>query len=250
MSKTITTSITIPSAYTLPPATTSTLGGVKPDGSTLTTDDSGKISVKNGSGTTSITLSDVYPVGSIYMNFGSTLPEVIRNIGTWEQIAEGTFLTSAGSTYTAMSSGGSNDAVVVAHDHNGSTNSAGSHYHDGTATSAGSHTHNASTTSAGAHTHKPDHSSTYFVDLTQASSDVGLTATDVRYGYKAATATASAGSHTHSVTVTSGGSHTHNIDIDEAGSHSHTVTIDSAGESGKNKNMPKYLAVSMWRRVS
>ena len=39
--------------------------------------------------------------------------------------------------------------------------------------------------------------------------------------------------------------HKHNI-----GSHTHTITVDPAGESGKDKNMPPYLVVYMWKRVA
>lgn len=47
----------------------------------------------------------IYPVGSIYMSMNSTSPQTLFG-GVWEQI-EDKFLLSAGSTYTAGSTGGS-----------------------------------------------------------------------------------------------------------------------------------------------
>ena len=32
-------------------------------------------------------------------------------------------------------------------------------------------------------------------------------------------------------------------------SHTHKITVVEAGESGKDKNMPPYLVVYMWKRV-
>lgn len=56
-----------------------------------------------------------YPVGSIYLSTSSTSPSSLFG-GTWEQIKD-VFLLAAGDTYTAGSTGGSADAVVVLHDH-------------------------------------------------------------------------------------------------------------------------------------
>lgn len=54
-----------------------------------------------------------YPVGSIYLSTFSTSPSSLFG-GTWEQIKD-VFLLAAGDTYTAGSTGGSADAVVVRH---------------------------------------------------------------------------------------------------------------------------------------
>lgn len=58
---------------------------------------------------------EVYPVGSIYMSVNSTNPSTLFG-GTWEQIQD-TFLLASGSTYSAGTTGGSADAVVVSHNH-------------------------------------------------------------------------------------------------------------------------------------
>lgn len=57
----------------------------------------------------------IYPVGSIYMSVNSTSPQTLFG-GTWEQIQD-RFLLASGSTYSAGATGGSADAVNVAHSH-------------------------------------------------------------------------------------------------------------------------------------
>lgn len=71
-------------------------------------------------------LNAMYPIGSIYMNVNSTNPSTLFG-GTWEQI-EDTFLLSAGSTYTAGSTGGEATHTLTVsempahkHDHEGHT---------------------------------------------------------------------------------------------------------------------------------
>lgn len=57
----------------------------------------------------------IYPVGSLYISFNSTDPSTLFG-GTWEQIKD-KFLLAAGDSYTAGTTGGSADAVVVSHKH-------------------------------------------------------------------------------------------------------------------------------------
>ena len=74
-------------------------------------------------------LNTIYPVGSIYMSTNSTSPANFIG-GTWERI-QGQFLLGASSSYSAGSTGGSADAIVVSHSHtfSGTTSSNGSHTH-------------------------------------------------------------------------------------------------------------------------
>lgn len=58
----------------------------------------------------------VYPVGAIYMSVDPTSPASLFG-GTWERLKD-RFLLGAGDTYSAGTTGGSADAVVVAHSHN------------------------------------------------------------------------------------------------------------------------------------
>jgi len=66
------------------------------------------------SGTNDLTalINAVYPVGSIYMSINSTNPGTLFGVGTWEQIQE-RFLLGAGSTYTAGSTGGQDQASAL-----------------------------------------------------------------------------------------------------------------------------------------
>lgn len=50
-------------------------------------------------------MDKVYPVGSIYLSFSDVNPSTSFG-GTWEQIEQGRFLISAGSSYTVNSKGG------------------------------------------------------------------------------------------------------------------------------------------------
>lgn len=74
--------------------------------------------------------SELYPVGSIYMSTENTSPASLFG-GTWEQIKD-KFLLSAGNNYSAGSTGGSADAVVVNHNHTwqGSTTLESGHTHN------------------------------------------------------------------------------------------------------------------------
>ena len=74
-------------------------------------------------------ISNLYPVGSIYMSTSSTSPASIYG-GTWEQIKDA-FLLAAGDTYTAGSTGGEATHTLTVdeipdHKHNGSMLGAGS----------------------------------------------------------------------------------------------------------------------------
>lgn len=131
----------------------------------------------------------IYPVGSIYISVNSTNPGVLFG-GTWEQI-QGRFLLGMSSSYPVGSTGGSKDAVVVAH------------------------------------THNPANESGYYGFITNASKaftvgDMGSQSGSGRY-YPYSTAA---------------------FDI------SRNTTTGSTGVSGKDKNMPPYLAVAMWKRTA
>lgn len=167
----------------------------------------------------------IYPIGSIYMSVNNVSPDVLFG-GTWEQIQD-RFLLSAGSSYSAGSTGGSADASLPAHTHSVS----------GTAASGGAHTHSVSGTAAsnGAHTHSMNklwsNGSGKETAYTMQSNRVLTTRN-----------TASAGAHTHTVsgTAASNGAHTHSV----------SGTAASQGVDATGKNMPPYMAVYMWKRTA
>lgn len=194
---------------------------------------------KTGGG---ITLDAVYPVGSVYISFNATSPEVLFGFGKWSKI-EGRFLFASDSTHDSGTTGGSNDAVVVSHTHDGTADRDGSHTHT---TSTESHTHSATTSSSGAHSHNTAQSGYSFV-TTNGNYGYGSGGNTAPAPSSKSSGTSNTGAHTHRVTVNSD-SHSH--DVNSGGAHSHTLSINSAGSSGTGKNMPAYMAVNMWQRVS
>ena len=68
---------------------------------------------QNSSG--GVSISSVYPVGSIYMSVNSTDPSTLFG-GSWERIQD-RFLLASGSTYGAGTTGGSAKATLPAHTH-------------------------------------------------------------------------------------------------------------------------------------
>lgn len=119
-------------------------------------------------------LAAIYPVGSIYINATSaTNPATLLGFGTWVAFGAGRVMVGldAGdaSFDTAEETGGSKDAVVVAH----------------------THTFSATTNTTGAHTH----------GLSLFNFD-GSGASPANSGPGSATTTSSAGDHSHTVSGT------------------------------------------------
>lgn len=68
-----------------------------------------------GSDAKKAAMNTLYPVGTVYINKKNVSPITFLG-GTWERI-EDVFLLAAGTKYTAGSTGGSADAVLVEHEH-------------------------------------------------------------------------------------------------------------------------------------
>jgi len=128
------------------------------------------------------------------------------------------FVVGAGGTYAVGTTGGSADAVVVAHSHAGSSDSAGNHNHSGSTSTTGSHTHTIGT-------RDPSFASSGYYDYGRTM--VGDTRATARTD-----------------TTSSSGNHNHSLSIDSNGDHTHSLSIDSTGESGTNKNLPPYYALA------
>lgn len=194
---------------------------------------------KTGGG---LTIDDVYPVGSVYISFNSTSPQTLFGIGTWSKI-EGRFLFASDSSHASGTTGGSNDAVVVSHSHTGTADSDGSHTHT---ISSNEHTHSASTGSSGNHAHNTGQSGYNFV-TTNGTFGYGSGGSTAPAPSSKTSATQTTGAHTHSVNI---GYSEHTHTVNNNGRHTHDLTINSAGTSGVDKNMPAYIAVNMWQRIS
>jgi hypothetical protein len=132
-------------------------------------------------------LRAVYPVGSVYVNAGSTTnPATLLGFGTWVAFGAGRVMVGLNGTDalfdTLEETGGSKNAIAVAHTHTGTTDTAGAHAH---------------TTNFG---YSSDHD--YFGNGVSSFTFNGGGVTQNPYPYASETA----GSHTHGFTTASTGS--------------------------------------------
>ena len=70
-----------------------------------------------------ISLSTIYPIGSIYTSTVSTNPNTLFGFGTWVAFGAGRVLLGDGGGYAAGATGGSADAITVSHTHTATTTS-------------------------------------------------------------------------------------------------------------------------------
>lgn len=163
-------------------------------------------------------LQAIYPVGTVYTNAANAAnPSTFFGFGTWVEIGSGKVLvgqdTGDALFDTLGETGGSKDAVVVAHTHVGSTASAGAHVHSIT---------------------DPGHSHTYSNTIVGGSVYTDHSGNDTQQGYN----------YPQTSNSTTG------ISIQSNGAHTHTVTVDSTGSSGTNANIQPYIVVKMWTRTA
>jgi len=181
-------------------------------------------------------LTYAYPVGTIYMTWGTTSPATFLG-GTWTQIQD-TFLMAAGSTYTAASTGGSATRTL-------SSSNLPSHSHTAsgsTGNSSATHTHSWSgtTNTTGAHTDYIGR------DTLLAASGVNRLSVHSTGLTSVNPPTSSNGAHTHSISGTTG-----NV----SANHTHTwsgFTSGSAGQASPTAidTLPPYRAVTVWKRTA
>lgn len=196
----------------------------------------------------------IYPIGAIYMSTDPTSPAELFG-GTWQRI-EGRFLLGAGSGYSAGSTGGSADAIVVSHNHAGASHShtINSHTHEVNSHNhaIGNHTHAISLTSGNAsqgHTHSfsgsQAHSHAFSnggVALTvggskftwgeegEANRGIERAAANKGWWYREKKATGSINNATVTISGTTGGqnqSHTHSVSGDTGA----TVSGNTGGKA-------------------
>jgi hypothetical protein len=163
----------------------------------------------------------MYPVGSIYINAGvTTNPATLFGFGTWVAFGAGRVMVglNAGDPLFDVleETGGSKDAIVVAHTHTGNTNTTGGHQHfavyNGGTDSSSQYSPTVGSTKSLAATGGGGGFELYTLNGTSQTPDGGLTST--------------------------------------AGTHSHSFTTDSTGSSGTNANLQPYITVAMWKRTA
>lgn len=235
-----------------------------------------------------VDLSQIYPVGSIYMNATNNAnPSTLLGFGTWQELAPGRVLMGAGNTnYTAGNEYGEyshtlTTAEMPSHGHGVSVNNTNiDHTHSGTTgTASANHTH--STTVAAASTYAdwwsfdtggnvldPD-TVGYGTGAKGGSNVQVLTRSHSWYvsgnqhfiqgakwdgnDYSAHYSYSQSHSHPATTSTESGSNHTHDITtggMSANSSHGHTVNQSNAGGGGAHNNIQPSLVVYMWVRTA
>ena len=204
------------------------------------------------------TASKLYPVGSVYISFSATDPSTLFG-GTWSRLKD-TFLLVNGDTYAPNTTGGSATKTIGVTNmpsHNHSVSSSGNHTHSTTTSTTGNHTHASGSLRIQGSIVASDPTEVFTgaetltqsgaLRLTNKVTNRGALETTSGTGYMGididtnragswSGATASAGSHSHTVSIASSGSHTH--------------TTNNTGGSVPLNIMPPYTTVYAWRRTA
>lgn len=166
-----------------------------------------------------ISFDDIYPVGSIYLSLSSTFNPNNVFDGEW-QLLSNRFLLGSDDGVGVGVMDGSADAVVVEHNHTQKSHN---------------HTQNGHSHGTGNSTNK------YFLATNQTNIYISDSKKQITNGstnyvvYASATGNLGKYNATESKTAT-------NI--------ANTAENNPAGESGIGKNMPPYITVNMWQRIS
>jgi len=170
------------------------------------------------------------PAGGIIMWSGS-----IASIPAGWYICDGTngtpnltnrFVVMAGGVYAVGASGGSADAITVAHTHSATAGN-----------QSVNHTHTFTTDSAGAHQHELQN----YIDMGGTLRPAFTDAAVDQINNNAAMTTALLGT----APTTSAGAHVHTgTTAGQSANHNHAITVASTGSSGTNANLPPYYALA------
>lgn len=194
-------------------------------------------------------IDKVYPIGAIYISVISTNPTTLFG-GTWERFANGRTLIGVSENDNDFNmvkkTGGEKAHVLTVAEMPSHTHTQNAHNHSGSSGSAGAHGHSASSNSTGSHTHqvgsdldayeRTSGARVYSVHRSGGSTVSGSTYKDI---------TSSAGAHSHTISVGSGGEHTHTVSVGSA-----TATNNNTGGSGAHNNLQPFITVYMWVRVA
>lgn len=167
---------------------------------------------------TAAVLQTLHPVGSIYINAtNATNPGTLLGFGTWTAFGAGRVpvgFNAADPLFdTAEETGGSKDAVTVAHTHTGTTASNGAHQH-------------------------------FMMNNIIYPNDGSWVATETLNRGD------NLGGNLNSYQLSTSTTTADSVPTSSAGAHTHTFTTDSTGSSGTNANLQPYITVYMWKRTA
>jgi len=144
----------------------------------LTTNVTGTLPLANGgTGVTSLAaLGNLfYPVGSIYSSTVATNPGTSLGFGTWTAFGAGRVMIGNGGGFTAGSTGGSADAVVVSHTHTATVTDPG---HNHTYLKAGGPAVQSGTSTPCFTSNSTDNTGTATTGISVSNSTTGVSATN------------------------------------------------------------------------
>jgi hypothetical protein len=176
-------------------------------------------------------IASLYPVGSIYSSTVATNPNTLFGFGTWVAFAAGRVMIGNGGGFSAGSTGGSADAVLVQHNHGGITGiDSPDHLHSYSGTTSvenQGHIHqNAATGGSGV----VGPNGGPAPDLEE-----GAGAPNVSYGDMGLPNA----QHTHTFAGNTSG-----VNVN----HQHGITTE--GSTATNANLQPYIVVYMWNRTA
>lgn len=183
----------------------------------------------------------IYPVGAIYMTMNNINPAEVFG-GTWEKVSGKFLLGSKDGEYAVGSNGGSaTQSLTISNmpNHSHSLTTDGEHSHNGTIINNGSHNHTPSVA---------DFNFSVSKDFRNANDDVERVQVALQASGRRAITAQDSNSIGQTRTTSTNGEHTHDITISSSGLHTHSV--GTTGDGQPYNNMPPYLVVNIWRRIS